>query len=353
MLFIRRLHCMPKQVVMKKENNKIIQIEVVKYASENKKYYSAIYEEPWFFVRIEKDPEWYDFYKGDQLVFYYNGKKETRSIYGVNTEYSFLANSFMILAPKNVAEERNYDYVEDSSPNGNIKLRPGAIVMGGHSSSFYDAYGLIVEAEFTGGDAKIFHDWAYRVIADGYLSNLSPVWITLDDIAFAIKPAGEIQEVNILPSTSLDELLNNGRKELFEYYALNKSRISNITPKQLEDLVLHIYKNNGFTVQRIGNWNQADGGIDIIAIEKNINNGCNRLAIQCKCSKNKISVGPVRELAGVLTQKKNDSYNGVIVTTSIFTRYAKEECEGSYLNISLQDRDDLYKKIVSIVLSKE
>jgi restriction endonuclease Mrr len=148
---------------------------------------------------------------------------------------------------------------------------------------------------------------------------------------------------------AVDELLATGKKELLVYFLDRPWALERLTPRQGEDLVDAVYRNLGFVTERLGRWNQADGGVDILAVSKRTDSDREtRLAIQVKTGASKISAGPIRELAGVLPNFGADS--GVVVTTSEFTRPAIEEWVGGIWAISLQDRDELLRKIVSVVL---
>ncbi len=109
----------------------------------------------------------------------------------------------------------------------------------------------------------------------------------------------------------------------------------------------NIYEALGFDAAPIGAWNQADGGVDIIALAKTDAGTPMRLAIQCKASRNRITARPIRELAGVLDKFK--AHQGIVATTSKFTRDALDEAEGHFWKVSLQDRDDIYRRMLAIV----
>jgi restriction endonuclease Mrr len=142
--------------------------------------------------------------------------------------------------------------------------------------------------------------------------------------------------------TDVGLILGEAEDELIAYFSANKERLRNIEPRVFEKLVLAIYKNHGFDVTPIGAWNQKDGGVDIIAVYKSVGITELRLAIQCKCSRNKISAEPIRALAGVLDYFK--AHQGVLCTTSHFTAAAVSERDHLW-RVTLEDRDKLFSKL--------
>ncbi|MBU2499975.1 restriction endonuclease [bacterium] len=267
--------------------------------------------------------------------------------------------SLEIIAPKQVvkpgsekrfARDRAFSWnptAEEMPPI--LDFRPGTTIMGGRDSGFYDSEGIIIEAEHTGGDPKREEDWLFRVIAkttDGEW--LGPYWILLCDVGFPITEPEWLWEFPLEPSKPIDELLAAGEQELFEYFASHPKELVNLSPRRFEELVLAIYRNLGFATERVGAWNQQDGGVDLLAVSRTEAGTEFRIAIQCKTSGRKISARPIRELAGVLGVFH--AHQGVVATTSAFTGPARKEVEGSLWQISLQDKDDLYRRILSILV---
>lgn len=311
----------------------------------------VLVDDPQFWVIIDKETDSIPFFRGDTLVRNIDTKKiEERYIVAVSIVASI---GIEILAPKTVIKpDINAPYIKYPDtpigvPKQYIELRPGSIIIGGRESGFYDNYGVILEAHNIGGDREKFEDWAYYVLAKSYGEYIT-TWILLDKVGFAVSPPTSITNFKLKPNDTVDELLLSGEQELFEYLFKYPNKISNLTPKQFEELIIAIYKNLGFSTEPVGAWNQPDGGVDIVAVSKTIAGTEFRIAIQCKTSKNKISAKPIRELAGVLEFFK--AHQGIIATTSRFTSSAINETEGHLWKISLQDRDDFQKKIYSILM---
>ena len=129
--------------------------------------------------------------------------------------------------------------------------------------------------------------------------------------------------------------------------AKHPDAVGKLSGEQFESVMIAIYRNLGFDVESVGRWNQADGGVDIIAITRTEASTDFRIAIQCKASKNKISAKPIRELAGVLDKFK--AHQGIVATTSQFTGPARVETEGHMWKMTLQDRDAIVRRLMAIV----
>ena len=306
-------------------------METVQIFIENKKGersgpFKVINCDPQFYVVIETETVPECFIKGDFLVIPLNKERiEKRSIIAVS-----VGTALELLAPKQICssdQSRPYVQYPDTpwgwgSTENTIELRPGSKIMGGRNSGFYDNYGVILKALHTGGNPEKFEDWTYHVSAQSY-GKFFTSWILLDHVGFGVSEPTMITDLDITPNTSLDELLQQGEQDFYEYFFQNPDKITQLSPKQFEFFIASIYENLGFTVEPIGAWNQADGGVDIVAVAKTFADTEFRLAIQCKTSKNKISVKPIRELAGVLDFF--EAHQGVVVSTSRFTSSAVNE----------------------------
>jgi len=267
----------------------------------------------------------------------------------------YYPDSIMILAPKQISPrtgDEDYPTMHDPVSNKYIGLRPGATIIGGRNSGFYDNVGLIVQAEYTGGSRDKFEDWAYKILYRQRESmKLKTSWILLDEIGFIDSVPDRVTKFATYDNANLDNLLKDSEYELYDYFIKHPEKLDSIHPKQFEGLVASVYKNMGFSVEPVGAWNQADGGVDIIAVSKTFTGFEYKLAIQCKMSKNKISAKPIRELAGVLGHEK--LHQGVVATTSSFTTNAIREKEGYYWNIDLVDREILIDRMVELLIKED
>lgn len=118
----------------------------------------------------------------------------------------------------------------------------------------------------------------------------------------------------------------------------NKEEVYNLTSREFEELVAEVFKQQGYFVEVT----QAtrDGGCDIIAT-RNINGLPFMVLIECKRygKKNHVGVQLVRSLLGVQSDRKANK--AVLVTSSSFTKDAREFAERQQHLISLVDFDDL------------
>lgn len=279
---------------------------------------------------------------------------ETRPIVGVSIAGLVIApGCYELLAPKRVEQAPappRYVRLRGFGDDALHPLRPGSTIVGGRKSGFFDRDGVILSAEYVGGAKEKFEDWAYLVAsADGATVN----WVPLDDINISLsgpeRVIGFQQSVGITQDDRgiVDFLLRSGERELLDYLSISAETIRQLTPRQFEETVKSIYRNLGFTVEPMGRWNQADGGVDFIALSKSPSNDEIRTAIQCKASRNRISARPIRELAGVMP--RFEAQQGIVVTTSSFTAPAVQEQGDWFQNIELTDRDALYDKIRQIM----
>lgn len=106
------------------------------------------------------------------------------------------------------------------------------------------------------------------------------------------------------------------RAKYFEIEHPNKLLLE-IEPHEFELLIEALYKEMGFQTKLTQH--SYDGGIDIICEKKEVGEKEITL-IQCKRYKSNIGVATVRELAGVVADRK--ATKGVVVTTANFTREA-------------------------------
>jgi restriction system protein len=111
-------------------------------------------------------------------------------------------------------------------------------------------------------------------------------------------------------------------REMFAYFAHYPDQMRLLPPRKFEELVAAILKNNGFDVTLTPE--TRDGGIDIIAVQKDVLGGDLLHLVECKryAAANKVGIGIVQRLAGVVDQHRAN--RGLIVTTSSFTEDAEE-----------------------------
>ena len=122
----------------------------------------------------------------------------------------------------------------------------------------------------------------------------------------------------------------------------NREEIYNLSSREFEELVAELFKQQGFDVELTPE--TRDGGCDIIAT-KNIGGLPFMLLIECKkyAKRNPVGVNLVRSLLGVQGDRKANK--AVLVTTSRFTKTAREFADRQQHLISLMDIDDLMRMI--------
>ncbi len=109
--------------------------------------------------------------------------------------------------------------------------------------------------------------------------------------------------------------------ELIEYFKKHPKDMYNLNPRKFEELIGLILSDLGYSVELTKN--SADGGIDIIATQKD-SVGETMLVVDCKRYKpdSHVGVGVVRALYGISQHIR--ATIAMIATTSFFTRPAKE-----------------------------
>jgi HJR/Mrr/RecB family endonuclease len=126
--------------------------------------------------------------------------------------------------------------------------------------------------------------------------------------------------------------------ELIRYLAVHPEKMREMNPRKFEELVAELFRSMGYDVELTPY--SKDGGLDIMAVQRT---GVGRLLTLIECKRygpqNKVDVGRVRALYGVVEQKKA-SY-GVIATTSFFTHSAQQFQQNLQYRLSLNDFNDL------------
>lgn len=123
----------------------------------------------------------------------------------------------------------------------------------------------------------------------------------------------------------------------------NQEAIYNLSSREFEELVAELFSQQGFDVELTPE--TRDGGCDIIAT-KSINRLPFMLLIECKkyAKENPVGVSLVRSLLGVQSDRKANM--AVLVTTSSFTKPARQFAERQQHLISLVDINELMQMII-------
>jgi CspA family cold shock protein len=142
------------------------------------------------------------------------------------------------------------------------------------------------------------------------------------------------QKIVIPDSYEAVEFQNKITGELVARLRQNPTDLRELTANAFEELIAELYRIDGYTIDLLGSWNQADGGVDILVMKCDIASQQFRMAIQCKrYTHTKVAAAPIRALAGVLD--RFHAHAGAIVTTSDFTKPAKKEAAEFFWKVSL------------------
>lgn len=135
---------------------------------------------------------------------------------------------------------------------------------------------------------------------------------------------------------AIPKLIIGVNELLTEHLASNPELLRKLAPQSFERFMGEIFANFGYEIEVTRP--SKDGGVDIIAISSN-NGILSRTLIECKrfTPPNNVGVSYVRQLLGVRASEA--ATQGVIVTTSYFTRDARSLEEQNKYQISLQDFD--------------
>lgn len=151
------------------------------------------------------------------------------------------------------------------------------------------------------------------------------------------------REQKIIPPESVEEveLQNKITAGFIARLSQNPIDLYQLTPKDFEELIAELYRIDGYTAELLSPWNKADGGVDIVVMKSDIGSVQFRMAIQCKryARSNRVSAAPIRALAGVLD--RFHAHAGAFVTTSDFTKPAKNEAAAFLWKLSLMNFESI------------
>lgn len=126
----------------------------------------------------------------------------------------------------------------------------------------------------------------------------------------------------------------------------NPKIVFNFSPYEFEEMVCELLNKQGYHVKLTKQ--TRDGGKDIIIVQKSI---LGEFCVYVECKKydtsRPISVRLVRELYGTITH--DNATAGMIITTSYFTKDAKEYTEQIRHRMTLKDYNDLVQELNNTV----
>ena len=196
-------------------------------------------------------------------------------------------------------------------------------------------------------------DWSYVILAleENGSYGLSDLEVSVETDEEAIQKmtskmiefvrVGKIEKT-LYHSTIFDPkspiIINDMDEVVKNYFKRNPDKLYEMHPRKFEELIASIFKDLGFDVELTKA--TRDGGRDIIASIRTA--ATNFLAyVECKrySADNKIDVGIIRDVAGV--QYIDKPSKSIIVTTSFFTKDAKEIAKKIENQLDLKDFDDI------------
>ena len=191
-------------------------------------------------------------------------------------------------------------WMEDTIEERIYKLLDQRKALAGH---VIDSLAVPVELEDITVD-----DWLHKVL------QISPEDRDNDKLERVSKPDGTVLNWN---AGRIDEV----RSSLFK-----------LNPTAFEKLVGEVFSRFGYPhVYHQGQTN--DGGIDVLA-RRYADDGVHHAVIQCKRYQKNVGVGVARDMAGVLSQRR-ENYKGYLVASSDFTSQCKKFVSESGGNIEL------------------
>lgn len=136
-------------------------------------------------------------------------------------------------------------------------------------------------------------------------------------------------------------LFTSIEREVLAYFGRHPELLHSLSPRKFEELVAAVFRNNGFEVELTPE--TRDGGIDIIAVQKNGFGGSTLHLVECKryLPENKVGIGIVQRMLGAVEQHR--ATQGLIVTTSSFSHDAEVCAKCSRYRLGLNGYGDLTK----------
>lgn len=143
--------------------------------------------------------------------------------------------------------------------------------------------------------------------------------------------------------------LGEVNEELVRYLAAHPDKLQVLESRRFEELVAEIFRDFGYEI--ILTPRSKDGGLDIRGIRKDAV-GTLLYLIECKryAPTRPVGIEIVRRLYGVTVDERASC--GVVVTTSHFTRGAKEFADRNKYQVSLRDYNNLTEWLKHYPLSK-
>lgn len=202
---------------------------------------------------------------------------------------------------------------------------------------------------------RIDKDWSYVILAKNENNEYSAIdlAVSIDSQEIAeqelikklreLNKTGEYKEQFYSEDPKVDKteqkiIITDINEEVKKYLSKHPEKLYELTPRKFEELVASLLEDMGLSVELT----QAtrDGGTDIIA---QIKHSLTSFLVFVECKRyapdNKVDVSIVRSVAGVHLLK--EPAKSIIVTTSTFTKDAKDEAKQFQGKIDLKDYENL------------
>ena len=149
----------------------------------------------------------------------------------------------------------------------------------------------------------------------------------------------------ITPSREIVQGITVVNDSLLKEIKKKPEAMHSLSPRQFEEMVCELLDKQGYTVKLTKQ--TRDGGKDIIVVQNSL---LGEFCIYVECKKydqsNPVGVGLIRQLYGTVIADKATA--GLYVTTSYYTRDAKEFTETIKHQMSLKDYNDLVYELNKI-----
>lgn len=196
-------------------------------------------------------------------------------------------------------------------------------------------------------------DWSYVIMAmeDNSFYTVSDIAVSIETDSEAIQKitskmiefarVGKIEKTLyhstiFNPKSSI--IINDMDEVIKNYFKRNPDKLYEMNPRKFEELIASIFKDLGFEVELTKA--TRDGGRDIIA---SIRTAATNFLTYVECKRysadRKIDVSIIRDVAGVHYLDRPSK--SIIVTTSFFTKDAKEIASKIENQLDLKDFDDI------------
>jgi hypothetical protein len=258
-----------------------------------------------------------------------------------NTAYRSIANLDTTTLPNRYRERTPAIHLQDWTPrykrpqigpdHGLTALGAGIVPLESTLESLeaHGYEGWIIVGRYAGFHPEIDLMRCSQWLADHGFLSLAPLPLGLLAVETAAVLPG-IQAVN---------------DEFMRWLSSHPDDLLRVHPGTFERIVAEIFDDKGYEVRQLGGWNQADGGIDIVAVGRDSISGGIRIGIQCKryVRQRIVRADIIWALDGRLEKFK--LHKGVLVTTAHFEKGVLSDASEHLWRIELVDFERLKSEL--------